>query len=298
MTWSDQDPLNIGSYTFSSRLITGTGKYKDFATTKAATEAAGAEMVTVAVRRVNITDPGKENLLDYLDPKKYVILPNTAGCYTAEDAVRTLRLAREAGGWKLVKLEVLGDTETLYPNVLETVRAAEQLVADGFQVMAYTNDDPIVARRLEEIGCVAVMPLGNPIGSGRGLANPFTHPRDQGAGQGADRRGRRYRHGLGCRPGHGTRCRCRVGQYGDRRGEGPLPDGAGDARCRACRSRRLSRGTHAQARLCQRLVPDRGLFLGLTPAAESPCHKFGGVYIRMSRPKPKSLRANCLGPSQ
>jgi Uncharacterized enzyme of thiazole biosynthesis len=173
MTWSDQDPLNIGSYTFSSRLITGTGKYKDFATTKAATEAAGAEMVTVAVRRVNITDPGKENLLDYLDPKKYVILPNTAGCYTAEDAVRTLRLAREAGGWKLVKLEVLGDTETLYPNVLETVRAAEQLVADGFQVMAYTNDDPIVARRLEEIGCVAVMPLGNPIGSGRGLANPF-----------------------------------------------------------------------------------------------------------------------------
>jgi len=167
------DVLRIGSHTFRSRLITGSGKYKDFATTKAATEAAESEMVTVAVRRVNITDPGKENLLDYLDPKKYVILPNTAGCFTAEDAVRTLRLAREAGGWNLVKLEVLGDTETLYPNVVETLKAAEMLVADGFEVMAYTNDDPIVARQLEEAGCVAVMPLGNPIGSGRGLANPF-----------------------------------------------------------------------------------------------------------------------------
>lgn len=167
------DTLRIGSHVFRSRLITGSGKYKDFATTKAATEAAEAEMVTVAVRRVNITDPGKENLLDYLDPKKYVILPNTAGCFTAEDAVRTLRLAREAGGWNLVKLEVLGDTETLYPNVVETLKAAEMLVADGFEVMAYTNDDPIVARQLEEAGCVAVMPLGNPIGSGRGLANPF-----------------------------------------------------------------------------------------------------------------------------
>ncbi|RMH13973.1 MAG: thiazole synthase, partial [Gammaproteobacteria bacterium] len=148
-------------------------KYRDFATTKAATEAAEAEMITVAVRRVNITDPGKENLLDYIDPKKYVILPNTAGCFNAEDAVRTLRLAREAGGWDLVKLEVLGDTETLYPNVVETIKAAEILVKEGFQVMVYTSDDPIVALKLEEIGCVAVMPLGNPIGSGRGLANPF-----------------------------------------------------------------------------------------------------------------------------
>ena len=168
-----EDLLKVGTYTFKSRLIVGSGKYRDFATTKAATEASGAEMITVAVRRVNITDPGKENLLDYIDPEKYVILPNTAGCFNAEDAVRTLRLAREAGGWDLVKLEVLGDTETLYPNVVETIKAAEQLVAEGFQVMVYTNDDPIVARRLEEIGCVAVMPLGNPIGSGRGLANPF-----------------------------------------------------------------------------------------------------------------------------
>jgi len=167
------DTLKIGSYEFRSRLIAGSGKYKDFATTKAATEAAGAEMITVAVRRVNITDPGKENLLDYIDPDKYVILPNTAGCFNAEDAVRTLRLAREAGGWNLVKLEVLGDTETLYPNVVETIKAAEMLVKEDFQVMVYTNDDPIVARCLEETGCVAVMPLGNPIGSGRGLANPF-----------------------------------------------------------------------------------------------------------------------------
>jgi thiazole synthase len=167
------DVFKVGSYEFRSRLIVGSGKYRDFATTKEATEAAEAEMITVAIRRVNITDPGKENLLDYIDPKKYTILPNTAGCYTAEDAVRTLRLGREAGGWNLVKLEVLGDQETLYPNVVETIKAAETLVAEDFEVMVYTNDDPIVARRLEEIGCVAVMPLGNPIGSGRGLANPF-----------------------------------------------------------------------------------------------------------------------------
>jgi len=167
------DVLKIGTYEFRSRLIVGSGKYRNFLVTREATEAAEAEMITVAVRRVNITDPGKENLLDYIDPKKYVILPNTAGCFNAEDAIRTLRLAREAGGWDLVKLEVLGDTETLYPNVVETIKAAEVLVAEGFQVMVYTNDDPIVATRLEEIGCVAVMPLGNPIGSGRGLANPF-----------------------------------------------------------------------------------------------------------------------------
>ncbi|MCK5307427.1 MAG: thiazole synthase, partial [Zetaproteobacteria bacterium] len=167
------DVLKVGTYEFRSRLIVGSGKYKDFQTTRDATEASEAEMITVAVRRVNITDPGKENLLEYIDPKKYTILPNTAGCFNAEDAVRTLRLAREAGGWNLVKLEVLGDTQTLYPNVVETIKAAETLVAEDFEVMVYTNDDPIVATRLEEIGCVAVMPLGNPIGSGRGLANPF-----------------------------------------------------------------------------------------------------------------------------
>ncbi|MDQ6951906.1 MAG: thiazole synthase [Mariprofundaceae bacterium] len=167
------DIFKVGTYEFKSRLIVGSGKYKSFQATKDATEASEAEMITVAVRRVNITDMGKESLLDYIDPKQYTILPNTAGCFNAEDAVRTLRLAREAGGWDLVKLEVLGDTETLYPNVVETIKAAEILVKEGFQIMVYTNDDPIVARRLEEIGCVAVMPLGNPIGSGRGLANPF-----------------------------------------------------------------------------------------------------------------------------
>jgi len=169
----DDDVFKVGSHTFQSRLIVGSGKYKDFTTTKAATEASEAEMITVAVRRVNIIDAGKESLLDYIDPKKYTILPNTAGCFNADDAVRTLRLAREAGGWNLVKLEVLGDQQTLYPNVVETIKAAETLVAEGFEVMVYTNDDPIVATRLEDIGCVAVMPLGNPIGSGRGLANPF-----------------------------------------------------------------------------------------------------------------------------
>ena len=167
------DIFKVGTHEFTSRLIVGSGKYKDFETTKLATEASEAEMITVAVRRVNITDAGKENLLDYIDPKKYTILPNTAGCFNAEDAVRTLRLAREAGNWNLVKLEVLGDTQTLYPNVVETIKAAEILVKEEFEVMVYTNDDPIVATRLEEIGCVAVMPLGNPIGSGRGLANPF-----------------------------------------------------------------------------------------------------------------------------
>jgi len=167
------DVLKIGTYTFHSRLIVGSGKYADFATTKAATEAAHAEMITVAIRRVNITEPGDDNLLDYIDPKQYTILPNTAGCFNADDAVRTLRLAREAGGWDLVKLEVLGDTQTLYPNVVETLKAAQTLVDEDFQVMVYTNDDPIVAKELEAIGCVAVMPRGNPIGSGRGLANPF-----------------------------------------------------------------------------------------------------------------------------
>jgi len=167
------DILKVGTHEFSSRLIVGSGKYKDFPTTRDASEAAEAEMITVAVRRVNITDPGKENLLDYINPGKFTILPNTAGCYTAEDTVRTLRLAREAGGWNLVKLEVLGDPDTLYPNVLETIKAAKILVSEGFEAMAYTNDDPIVAKQLEDIGCVAVMPLGNPIGSGRGLANPF-----------------------------------------------------------------------------------------------------------------------------
>lgn len=166
------DSFEIAGRRFTSRLLVGTGKYMDFEETKLAIEASGAEIVTVAVRRVNVSDPSQPMLVDYVDPKVYTYLPNTAGCFDADSAVRTLRLAREAGGWNLVKLEVLGDQKTLYPNVTETLAAAEALVKDGFDVMVYTNDDPIMAKRLEDIGCCAIMPLGSLIGSGLGILNP------------------------------------------------------------------------------------------------------------------------------
>jgi thiazole synthase len=174
---SDQpqkDELVIAGQSYGSRLLVGTGKYKDLEETGEAITASGAEIVTVAVRRTNIgQNPDEPNLLDVVSPDKYTILPNTAGCYSADDAVRTCRLARELlDGHDLVKLEVLGDQKTLYPNIVETLSAAETLVKDGFKVMVYTNDDPIVAKRLEEIGCVAVMPLGSLIGSGLGIVNP------------------------------------------------------------------------------------------------------------------------------
>jgi len=169
------DPLIIAGKSYRSRLLTGTGKFRDFEQTRAATEAAGAQIVTVALRRMNLgQDPGAPNLLDVLPPDRYTILPNTAGCYTADDAVRTCRLARELlDGHALVKLEVLGDEKTLFPDVVQTLDAAERLVADGFDVMVYTSDDPILARRLEAIGCVAVMPLAAPIGSGLGIQNKW-----------------------------------------------------------------------------------------------------------------------------
>jgi thiazole synthase len=167
------DHLELAGVKYRSRLIVGTGKYKDFAETKKAIEVSGADIVTVAVRRVNITDPNKENLLDYLDPKKYTILPNTAGCYTADDAVRTCRLAREAGVGKLVKLEVIGDDKTLFPDIPATLEAAKILVQEGFIVLPYINDDPITAKKLQDIGCAAVMPLAAPIGSGLGIRNPY-----------------------------------------------------------------------------------------------------------------------------
>src|SRR5450759_1302839 len=169
------DQLVIAGKPYRSRLLVGTGKYKDFAETKAAIEASGAEIVTVAIRRSNIgQNPGEPNLLDVLPPSRFTILPNTAGCYNAEDAVRTLRLARELlDGHSLVKLEVLGDAESLYPNMPETLAAAKTLVAEGFQVMVYCNDDPIAAKQLEELGCVAVMPLASLIGSGMGILNPW-----------------------------------------------------------------------------------------------------------------------------
>jgi len=164
--------LEIAGRTFSSRLIIGTGKYETYAQNAEAAEAAGAEMVTVAVRRVNLTDKDKPMLVDFLDPEKYTYLPNTAGCFTAEDAIRTLRLAREAGGWELVKLEVLADQKTLYPDMEETLRAAKLLIKEGFEVMVYCSDDPVYARKLEDAGCCAVMPLGSLIGSGLGIMNP------------------------------------------------------------------------------------------------------------------------------
>jgi len=165
-------PLIIAGRTFKSRLIIGTGKYKTYAQNAAALKASGAEMVTVAVRRVNLTDNSQDKLVDFINPKEYVYLPNTAGCFTAEDAMRTLRLAREAGGWTLVKLEVLGDKKTLYPNMIETLRATELLIDEGFQVMVYCSDDPLMAKRLEELGACAIMPLAAPIGSGLGVQNP------------------------------------------------------------------------------------------------------------------------------
>lgn len=170
-----EDSFVLAGVTYHSRLLVGTGKYKDLEETRLAIEASGAEIVTVAIRRTNIgQNAGEPNLLDVISPDKYTILPNTAGCYTVDEAVRTCRLGRELlGGHKLVKLEVLADQKTLFPNVAETYLAAEILVKDGFDVMVYTNDDPIAAKRLEDIGCVAVMPLAAPIGSGLGIRNPY-----------------------------------------------------------------------------------------------------------------------------
>ena len=169
-----EDPLVIAGRSYTSRLLVGTGKYRDLEQTRDAVSASGAQIVTVAVRRTNIgQEPDAPNLLDVLPPDEYTILPNTAGCYSAEDAIRVCRLARELlDGCQLVKLEVLGDKRTLYPDVAQTISAAETLVSDGFDIMAYTNDDPVTARRLAEIGCVAVMPLAAPIGSGQGIRNP------------------------------------------------------------------------------------------------------------------------------
>lgn len=167
----ENDFFEVAGRKFTSRLLVGTGKYKDFQETAAAIDASGAQIVTVAVRRVNIEKKGEPMLQDFLDPKKYTYLPNTAGCFTCDEAVRTLRLARAAGGWNLVKLEVLADEKTLYPKVTETIKAAQMLIKDGFDVMVYTSDDPIVAKELEDIGCCAIMPLAAPIGSGLGIQN-------------------------------------------------------------------------------------------------------------------------------
>jgi thiazole synthase len=170
---TDHDSWEVAGRRFTSRLIVGTGRYKDLPETAAAIEASGAEIVTVAVRRVNLSDPGAPMLQDFVPPNRYTYLPNTAGCHTAAEAVRTLRLAREAGGWNLVKLEVLGPPPFLYPDMPGTFEAAAALIKDGFEVMVYCADDPLAAKRLEDMGCVAIMPLGAPIGSGLGVVNPY-----------------------------------------------------------------------------------------------------------------------------
>ena len=167
------DLFELGGHTFRSRLIVGTGKYKDFDETRRAIEASGAEIVTVAVRRVNITDPAQANLLDWISPERFTILPNTAGCYTADEAVRTALLAREAGVGNFVKVEVIGDQRTLFPDVTATIEASKRLVEEGFIVLPYVMDDPVACRRLEDVGCAAVMPLAAPIGSGLGIRNPY-----------------------------------------------------------------------------------------------------------------------------
>ena len=166
-----KDNFIVAKKKFISRLIVGTGKYKSFQQTADAIKASGTDMVTVAVRRVNITDKKKPTLMDYIDPKKFTYLPNTAGCFNSHDALRTLRLAREMGGWKLVKLEVLGDKITLYPNMIETIKSTKVLVKEGFKVMVYCTDDPIMAKKLEDVGASAIMPLAAPIGSGLGIQN-------------------------------------------------------------------------------------------------------------------------------
>ncbi len=168
-----EDVLTIAGKTYASRLIIGTGKYANYQQNADALAASGAEIVTVAIRRVNLSDPNQPKLTDFIDPKKTTFLPNTAGCFTGEEAVRTLRLARELGGWTLVKLEVLADQKTLYPDMEETLRAAKLLVSEGFDVMVYCSDDPVYARKLEDVGCCAIMPLGAPIGSGLGIQNPI-----------------------------------------------------------------------------------------------------------------------------
>ena len=166
-------PLVIGKKKFKSRLIIGTGKFSSYKVNQKALEASGAEMITVAIRRVNLTKKSEQRLTDFINPKKYTFLPNTAGCFTANDALRTLRLAKDLGGWDMVKLEVLSDKKTLYPDMIQTIKTAEILISEGFKVLAYCSDDPVLAKRLENLGCSAIMPLGSPIGSGLGISNPL-----------------------------------------------------------------------------------------------------------------------------
>ena len=249
------DILTIAGKSYSSRLIIGTGKYKSYAENAAALEASGAEIVTVAVRRVNFSDPSKERLTDFIDPKKTTFLPNTAGCFTADEAVRTLRLAREAGDWKLVKLEVLADQKTLYPDMEETLKAAKLLIAEGFEVMVYCSDDPVYAKKLEDAGCVAIMPLGSLIGSGLGVQNPVNirliveQARvpvivDAGVGTASDAA---IAMELGVRR--------RPDEHRHRRSERSHPHGARDEARRDRRARSVSRGADGEEEVRRSIEP-------------------------------------------
>ena len=263
------DSLVIAGRAFRSRLIVGTGKYRSFAEMQRAHEASGADMVTVAVRRVNLTDRSKESLLDYLDRDKYFLLPNTAGCYTAEEAVRTARLGREVGLSNWVKLEVIGDQQTLFPDTAELVKATEMLVKEGFVVLPYTNDDLVVARRLVDAGAAAVMPLGAPIGSGLGIQNHASLRilRERITEVPSDR-GRRRGHGLRCRRGHGVGRRRRADEHRHRRSAGCRAHGLGHAARRRGRPGGVSRRPNSQEALRQRVQPS-GRRGSLTSAASS-----------------------------
>ncbi len=267
------DSWTVAGRTFTSRLIVGTGKYRDYAQNAAAVAASGAEIVTVAVRRVNVMDRGKPMLTDFIDPKQVTYLPNTAGCFTADDAVRTLRLAREAGGWNLVKLEVLGEARTLYPDMAATLAATKELVRDGFDVMVYCADDPIAAKRLEELGACAIMPLGAPIGSRAGAAEPGDDPPDRRRREGAGAGRRRRRHGERRGHRHGAGLRRRPDEHRHRRGEGPGGDGPRDEAGGRGRAAGVRRGADGAADVCRPELAAGGAdLIGLSPAIQHEGH--------------------------
>ena len=251
---ASDDTFEVAGKVFKSRLLVGTGKYADFEENAAALDASGAEIVTVAVRRVNVTNPNEPVLMDYIDPKKYTYLPNTAGCFTAEDALRTLRLAREAGGWNLVKLEVLWDHVTLYPHMTETLKAAEILIKEDFKVMVYCSDDPIMAKRLEELGCAAIMPLAAPIGSGLGSAKSRGHPSHCRAGKCTGPRGCRGWNGVRCGGGHGAGLRRCAHEYRHRPSQISSENGARHETRRGSGAACVSCRAHAQEDVCRSFV--------------------------------------------
>ena len=251
-------PLVVAGVEYASRLLVGTGKYRDFEETREAIEASGAQIVTVAIRRTNIgQDPDEPNLLDFLSPDRYTILPNTAGCFDARSAVRTCKLARELlDGHDLVKLEVLGDEKTLFPDITATLEATEELVRDDFKVMVYTNDDPVIAKRLEAMGCVAVMPLAAPIGSGLGIRNPYNILTIV-ENASAHSRGRRRRYRLRCGHRHGAGMRRRAHEHRHCSGQASGADGIGDEEGHRGGTRGLSRRAHAAQAFRQRFVTHR-----------------------------------------